>query len=70
MSGSISRYSGTQVVSFSGTAISSNGTFNNGSNLEGRFYNGAQALAGIYLGATAQDDVAFGGSKVSGTITP
>jgi hypothetical protein len=60
---------GADSINFAGTTINSNGTFNNGTTIEGRFYNGAQALAGMYTdGAVA--DVAFGGSKISGTITP
>ncbi|MNF62375.1 hypothetical protein D3C84_440560 [compost metagenome] len=69
ITGAISR--GSSSIDFAGTAIGNAGTFGNGSTIEGRFYNGAQALAGIYTGATgAADDVAFGGSKVGGTITP
>lgn len=65
---------GVNTIDFAGTTISNNGTFANttaGNIIEGRFYNGAEALAGIYTGAAgAADDVAFGGSKVGGTITP
>lgn len=72
LTGSISR--GTDTLSFAGTTIHNDGRFTRGSgsseDINGRFYNGAQALAGIYKGATAADHVAFGGSKVSGTITP
>lgn len=72
LSGSIDR--GSATVNFNGTNILSDGRFNNGSNptIAGRFYNGAEALAGIYTGSnsTVADDVAFGGSKISGTITP
>lgn len=73
LSGSISR--GTDTLSFANTTIHTDGRFTRGSgsseDINGRFYNGAQALAGIYKGgASAADDVAFGGSKVSGTITP
>lgn len=68
---SISRVVGgvTQTISFAGTNISSNGTFTNGSTISGQFYNGANELAGKYSGGTLPD-AAFGGSKVSGTITP
>ncbi|WP_417581018.1 hypothetical protein [Nitrincola sp.] len=69
LSGSIAR--GTSTLSFANTSINSDGTFSNGSNIDGRFYNGAEALAGIHkAGAGVADDVAFGGSKISGTITP
>jgi hypothetical protein len=69
LSGSISR--GAASVNFNGTNIHDNGRFSNGSNIDGRFYNGAEALAGIYTGgASVADHVAFGGSKISGTITP
>ncbi|MCV2218542.1 hypothetical protein [Thauera sp. Sel9] len=68
---SISRVVGgvTHTISFAGTTINSNGTFSNGSTIEGRFYNGAEALAGMYTNGTLPN-AAFGGSKVSGTITP
>lgn len=68
---SISRVVGgvTHTISFAGTAIDNTGTFSNGSTIEGRFYNGAEALAGMYTNGTLPD-AAFGGSKVSGTITP
>lgn len=69
LSGSIAR--GTSTLSFANTTIDSDGTFGNGSNIDGRFYNGAEALAGIHeAGAGVADDVAFGGSKTGGTITP
>lgn len=72
LTGSISR--GTDTLNFAGTTIGNDGTFaNNATNptIHGRFYNGAQALAGIHqAGAGVADDVAFGGSKISGTITP
>ncbi|SDI73592.1 Slam-dependent surface lipoprotein [Billgrantia gudaonensis] len=73
LSGSIDR--GTDTVDFTGTDILDNGTFTRASgssqDIEGRFYNGAEALAGIYTGSSgAADDVAFGGSKTGGTITP
>lgn len=69
LAGSISR--GTDTVDFTGTTIRKDGTFDKGTTIEGRFYNGAEALAGIYTGSSgAADDVAFGGSKISGTITP
>jgi len=69
ISGVISR--GSSSIDFAGTSITNSGAFGNGGTIEGRFYNGAEALAGIYTGAAgAADDVAFGGSKVSGTITP
>ena len=67
VSGTIDR--GSDSIDFSGTDINSNGTFNNGSTIEGRFYNGAEALAGMYTNG-AVPDVAFGGSKIDGTITP
>ncbi|WP_128576122.1 MULTISPECIES: Slam-dependent surface lipoprotein [Pseudomonadaceae] len=61
-------------INFAGTSIGDKGTFANAASdptIQGRFYNGAEALAGIYTGgATPQQDVAFGGSKISGTITP
>jgi len=69
LAGSISR--GTDTVDFTGTTIRNDGTFDKGTTIKGRFYNGAEALAGIYTGSSgAADDVAFGGSKISGTITP
>lgn len=69
LDGSIDR--GLETVSFTGTTIANDGTFSNGSSIEGRFYNGAEALAGIYLGADPTEDVAFGGSyNGNGTITP
>lgn len=73
LTGSISR--GTDTLSFAGTTIHNDGRFTRVSgsseDINGRFYNGAQALAGIHkAGAGVADDVAFGGSKVSGTITP
>ncbi|MGO2137102.1 MAG: Slam-dependent surface lipoprotein [Marinobacter sp.] len=69
LSGSIDR--GTDTVDFTGTNIRNDGTFDKGTTIEGRFYNGAEALAGIHkAGAGVADDVAFGGSKISGTITP
>ncbi len=68
ITGSIVR--GSDNVNFAGTTITQHGTFSNGSDIEGRFYNNAEALAGFYKGATAADHVAFGGSKISGTITP
>lgn len=73
LAGSISR--GTDTLSFANTTIHADGRFTRGSasnpEIEGRFYNSAQALAGIHkAGAGVADDVAFGGSKVSGTITP
>lgn len=65
---------GTNSVNFAGTQIHNDGRFTNanaGNIIDGRFYNGAEALAGIYTGgAGSADDVAFGGSKISGTITP
>lgn len=83
LDGNISRTvnSTTQSVVFgnlgaaASTVINNDGTFDNFLNpgaydIEGRFYNGAEALAGMAQGATVQDNVAFGGSKVSGTITP
>lgn len=69
ISGTLTR-AGSSDVDFTNTVIRNNGTFDKGSTIEGRFYNGAEALAGIYKGATAADHVAFGGSKVGGTITP
>jgi hypothetical protein len=68
ISNSISR--GSDSIDFTGTTINSNGTFSKGSIIEGRFYNDAEALAGIYTGSDTPASVAFGGSKVSGTITP
>lgn len=69
ITGSLSR-PGSSTINFAGTDIYNDGTFNNGSDIEGRFYNGAHELAGIYTGGNVEDHVAFGGSKVSGTITP
>lgn len=75
ITGSLTR-AGSSPVNFtgSGTIIKTDGTFDNSAganNIQGRFYNGAEALAGIHKGgAGVADDVAFGGSKVSGTITP
>lgn len=69
ITGSIVR--GSDSINFANTTITQHGTFSNGSDIEGRFYNNAEALAGIYTGAAGvADDVAFGGSKISGTITP
>lgn len=73
LTGSISR--GTDTLSFANTTIHTDGRFTRGSgsseDINGRFYNSAQALAGIHkAGAGVADDVAFGGSKVGGTITP
>ncbi|TBV16660.1 Slam-dependent surface lipoprotein [Stutzerimonas kirkiae] len=49
-------------LNFSGTSISSNGTFSRGTNIEGRFYgSNAEALAGIYTAGSTK--VAFGGAK-------
>lgn len=60
--GSITGTLGT--LNFAGTRISSNGTFARGSNIEGRFYgSNAQALAGIYKGASSADNIAFGGAR-------
>jgi len=51
-------------VDFSGTTISSNGTFQNGSSIEGRFYGAAaEALAGMYNADGSAYDMAFGGAK-------
>ncbi|WP_067863425.1 HupA family protein [Neptuniibacter marinus] len=76
LTGSISRTVGatTQTIDFDATTttINSDGTFGNSAatnTIEGRFYNDAEALAGMYTNGT-YDDTAFGGSKVSGTITP
>lgn len=70
LSGTLTR-AGSSNVDFAGTTILADGRFTRGSDIEGRFYNGAQALAGIHKGGTgAADDVAFGGSKIGGTITP
>jgi len=63
LTGAITR--GSDSVNFAGTSINANGTFNNGSTIEGRFYNNAQALAGIYTGGGASSHVAFGGSKTN-----
>lgn len=69
ITGTIDR--GSDSISFADTNINSNGAFSNNSTINGHFYNGANELAGIYTGAAgAADDVAFGGSKISGTITP
>lgn len=76
LTGSISRTVGatTQTIDFdtTTTTINNDGTFGNSAvtnTIEGRFYNDAEALAGMYTNGT-YDDVAFGGSKISGTITP
>ncbi|WP_313209425.1 Slam-dependent surface lipoprotein [Stutzerimonas nitrititolerans] len=74
ISGTLTR-AGSSNVDFAGTTIHNDGRFTRGSgsseDINGRFYNGAQALAGIHkAGAGVADDVAFGGSKISGTITP
>jgi len=61
LAGAISR--GSHSVDFGGTEIASDGTFNKGNAIEGRFYNNAAALAGIYTGETASEHVAFGGSR-------
>lgn len=61
-----------ETINFAGTTISSNGTFSNSAavnTIDGRFYNGAEALAGKYTNGDYAD-AAFGGSKISGTITP
>jgi len=65
ISGAISRNVGdvTQSVDFAGTNIESNGSFGNGAGISGHFYNNADALAGIYKGASASDHVAFGGQR-------
>jgi len=66
LSGAISRNVGdvTQSVDFAGTNIEANGSFNNGDkSITGQFYNNADALAGIYKGASASDHVAFGGKR-------
>lgn len=69
LSGTISR--GSSSIDFANTVIRNDGTFDKGSTINGRFYNGAQALAGIHKAGTGvADDVAFGGSKIGGTITP
>ena len=61
LAGSISN--GTNTVNFADTTITSNGKFTKGNAIEGQFYNNASALAGIYKGATATSNVAFGGSR-------
>lgn len=53
-------------VDFSGTNVSSNGSFTNGSTITGQFYgNSAEALAGMYNTTGVDDDMAFGGLKTS-----
>lgn len=62
ITGSIVR--GSESLSFAGTNINANGTFNNAANtIEGRFYNNADALAGIYKGGAAGTHIAFGGKR-------
>lgn len=62
ITGSIARSGDT--VNFAGTTIASDGTFDNGGTIDGRFYNSAAALAGIYTGGSgAGDHIAFGGSR-------
>jgi len=62
LAGSIVR--GADAVNFANTTINSQGAFTNGSSISGQFYGSqAEALAGIYTGATAQDHVAFGGAR-------
>lgn len=61
LAGSISN--GTNTLNFADTTITSNGKFTKGNAIEGQFYNNASALAGIYKGATATSNVAFGGSR-------
>ena len=64
LNGSITR--GSDAVDFGAgaTLISANGSFTNGSSISGHFYGSqAEALAGIYTGATVQDHVAFGGAR-------
>ena len=66
LSGSISR-SG-DIVTFDGTNIRSNGTFDNGKadeRITGRFYgSGAEALAGIVDRTGVDRDIAFGGKQI------
>ncbi|MGB6242927.1 MAG: Slam-dependent surface lipoprotein [Castellaniella sp.] len=62
LAGSIVR--GADAVNFAGTTINSQGAFTNTSTISGQFYGSqAEALAGIYTGATPQDHVAFGGAR-------
>jgi len=52
-------------VDFNGTTIASNGTFQNGNSIEGRFYGAAvEALASIYNADGSDIDMAFGGAKI------
>ncbi|SEA04884.1 Slam-dependent surface lipoprotein [Marinobacterium iners] len=51
-------------VNFSGTSISSDGSFSNGSTISGKFYgNSAEALAGMYDTTGVANDMAFGGAQ-------
>jgi len=51
-------------VNFSGTSISSDGSFSNGSTISGKFYgNSAEALAGMYDASGVANDMAFGGAQ-------
>lgn len=69
LTGSMTR--GSSTLGFAGTTIHNDGRFTRGTDIEGRFYNGAQEIAGIHKAGTGvADDVAFGGSKVGGVITP
>lgn len=64
LNGSITR--GSDAVDFgtNATAITSTGAFSKGTEISGHFYGSqAEALAGIYTGATPQDHVAFGGAR-------
>ncbi len=51
-------------VNFSGTSISSDGSFSNSSTITGKFYgNSAEALAGMYDASGVANDMAFGGAQ-------
>ncbi|WP_319776769.1 Slam-dependent surface lipoprotein [Maridesulfovibrio sp.] len=51
-------------VNFSGTSISSDGSFSNSSTITGKFYgNSAEALAGMYDASGVANDMAFGGAR-------
>lgn len=60
LGGTLSR-TGDANVTISAT-INGTGQFN-GTNVEGRFYNNANALAGIYTGGGVANHIAFGGQK-------
>jgi len=65
LNGAISRSVGAnvQTVDFAGTGIDANGSFGNGTSINGQFYNNADALAGVYRGSSTSNHVAFGGRR-------